>query len=80
MAKTGKKKSLFLGCLSNLTTENELYERFSEYGEIIDVHIQRQNNTAKNLTYGFVNFSSPRSASNAKRELSGIIIHGEELR
>ncbi len=79
MPKVVNRKALYVGNLSISCTEQELGEVFSKFGEVIDTHIHRPEDSTKTLTYGFVNFVSIKSAIAAKKELDGTKFQNEEI-
>jgi RNA recognition motif-containing protein len=72
--------SLFVGDLAQLSTEVELAECFSQYGELAEVRIMRNNTTRKPLCYGFVTFAVPENAKAALEGLNGQPFQGRNLR
>mmetsp|Transcript_6858 Transcript_6858/g.17136 ORF Transcript_6858/g.17136 Transcript_6858/m.17136 type:complete len:309 (+) Transcript_6858:29-955(+) len=72
--------SIFIGDLSAFCTENDIYNEFAKFGNIVDVRIKRSKETGKPLLYGFVDYSSVSSAANAIREMNGQLFKGRPLR
>lgn len=71
---------LFLGDLSIFCTEQDIVDTFQEYGEIVDVRIQRNKDTSRALSYGFIDFSTEEAAKRAMEERNGFVIKGRPLR
>ncbi len=66
------KTCLYIGNISQKCTKSDLFELFSNFGEISDIQIQRQPQDAvQKLTYGFVRFLSASDALNAKNRVDG---------
>ncbi len=74
------KTSLFVGDLSIFCTEQELEKAFSPFGVLLEIKIMRSEETSRNLSYGFVKFSSPNSAKAAMNELNGVMLCGRQMR
>jgi RNA recognition motif-containing protein len=70
--------NLFVKNLSSTTTPKELYELFSQYGEIISIKV-KQNNKGECLGYGYVNFQSSEHAQEALSNLNGKELGGKKL-
>lgn len=72
--------SLFVGDLSAVTNEQDLYILFQEIGVITDVRIKRDPTNNRSLMYGFVEFDSPKSATDAIRLRNGYLHNGRRIR
>ena len=72
--------ALFLGDLSTNCDERDLEETFAPYGAILEIRIKRCKETAKTLSYGFLEFVDPAHAVNAMNALDGAILKGRPLR
>ncbi len=77
---THGKSSLFIGDLAIFCTENEIKQAFGVFGEIADIKIMRSEETSRNLSYGFIKFTSATVAKKAMTELNGVILCGRPLR
>lgn len=80
MANNSGKSSLFIGDLAIFCSEREIEDAFSPFGEIQEIKIMRSEETSRNLSYGFIKFSSALSAKRAMTELNGVILCGRPLR
>lgn len=80
MANNNGKSSLFIGDLAIFCSEREIEEAFSPYGEIQEIKIMRSEETSRNLSYGFIKYSSAQAAKRAMTELNGVILCGRPLR
>ncbi len=80
MANNNGKSSLFIGDLAIFCSEREIEDAFSPYGEIQEIKIMRSEETSRNLSYGFIKFSSAMAAKRAMTELNGVILCGRPLR
>lgn len=65
-----ERKKLFVGGLPWKTTEKELRDVFSKFGEVEDVKVIRDRRTGKSKGFGFVTFGTPESAAKAKEGLN----------
>jgi RNA recognition motif-containing protein len=80
MANNNGKSSLFIGDLAIFCSEREIEDAFSPYGEIQEIKIMRSEETSRNLSYGFIKYSSAQAAKRAMTELNGVILCGRPLR
>lgn len=80
MANAPGKSSLFIGDLAIFCSERDIEEAFAPYGEIQEIKIMRSEETSRNLSYGFIKFSTPQSAKIAMNQLNGVILCGRPLR
>ncbi len=65
---------LYVGNLSYSTTNEQLKELFSNYGEVKEVNI------IEGRGFGFVEMSSPAEAEKAKEALNGSDLDGRTLK
>ncbi len=72
--------NLFVGNLDKETTEDELAELFSEYGEVKSAKIIRDIYSGDPRGFGFVEFSNKADAINAINEMNGKEFKGQELK
>jgi len=72
--------NLFVGNLDKETTEDELSELFSEYGEVRSAKIIRDIYSGDPRGFGFVEFSNKADAINAINEMNGKEFRGQELK
>jgi RNA recognition motif-containing protein len=72
--------ALFLGDLSMHCSEADLEEAFAPYGTIVEIRVKRSKETAKTLSYGFLEFASASSAVNAMNDMDGVVLKGRPLR
>lgn len=73
-------KSLYVGNLHPLVTENVLNEIFSTLGPILEVKVIKDKVTSQSAGYGFVKFVDPRCADVALQQINGRVLYGEEVR
>lgn len=76
----GSKCTLFLGDLSTFCNEEDIHNAFSPFGFIQEIKIMRSEETNRNLSYGFIKFSSPADARKAMNALDGTLFCGRHLR
>jgi RNA recognition motif-containing protein len=74
------KCSLFLGDLSLFCTEKDIEDAFGKFGKIVEVRIQRSKETARALSYGFIEFSEPAFAEAALNSMHNYVLKGRPLR
>lgn len=71
---------LFLGDLSLFCTEDDLRNAFQPFGRVVEVRIKRSKENKKNLSYGFVEYSSPVEAVRAMQVMDGKLLGGRALK
>lgn len=71
---------LFVGNLSFNTTEDALWEVFSEYGEVKSVRLPTDRETQRPKGFGYVEFSDTASAKKALETVNGQDICGRPVR
>lgn len=71
---------LFLGDLSLFCNEEDLRQAFEPFGTLVEVRIKRSKENKKNLSYGFVEYSSPVDAIKAMQVMDGQILCGRALK
>lgn len=72
--------ALFLGDLSIFCDEKDIESAFAQFGEIVDVRIQRSKETARALSYGFIEFADSASAAAALSSMNYYLLKGRPLR
>lgn len=65
--------------LSVTTTESELMNLFSTYGNVVDVNIAVDQTGRKSQRFGFVTMATPETARAAIRSLNGKVIGADTL-
>ena len=71
---------LYVGNLSFDTTDQELEQAFSEYGEIVSATVVRDRDTDRSRGFGFVEFAQEADAQKAKEGMNGKDIGGRALK
>ncbi|KAL1222480.1 Polyadenylate-binding protein 2 [Cardamine amara subsp. amara] len=72
--------SLYVGDLDMNVTDSQLFDAFSQMGQVVSVRVCRDLATRRSLGYGYVNFSSPQDAARAIQELNYIPLNGKPVR
>lgn len=70
---------LYVGSLPYSTTEDELREIFSQFGEVVSVRIIIDKFTGKSKGFGFVEMSSKQDAEKAIESVHGSEFKGRTL-
>jgi len=71
---------LFVGNLSFDTTENDLHDRFEEFGSVTEVNLVNDRVTGRSRGFAFVTFSNPAEGQSAITALDGKEFHGRNLK
>jgi RNA recognition motif-containing protein len=73
-------KKLYIGNLNFDTTDEELEQAFSEFGEIVSAVVVKDRVSGRSRGFGFVEFADDASAQSAKEAMNGKEIGGRPLR
>ena len=73
-------KKIYVGNLSYSTSEDQLEETFSQYGEVAGANIIMDKYTNQSKGFGFVEMSDESNATAAISALNGAELNGRELR
>ncbi len=73
-------KKLYVGNLSFDTTDEELEQAFSEFGEITSALVVKDRVSGRSRGFGFVEFAEEQSAQSAKEAMNGKDLGGRALR
>jgi RNA recognition motif-containing protein len=74
------KRVLYVGGLSDTTSDHQLRDLFGTYGTIARAYIVRHKRSGKSAGYGFVEMSSGEQAMSAVVALEGALFEGNCLR
>ncbi|CAH8384170.1 unnamed protein product [Eruca vesicaria subsp. sativa] len=72
--------SLYVGDLDQTVTDSQLFEAFSQAGQVVSVRVCRDMTTRRSLGYGYVNYATPQDASRALNELNFMALNGRAIR
>ncbi|KAL0726366.1 hypothetical protein Bca4012_022459 [Brassica carinata] len=72
--------SLYVGDLDLNVTDSQLFDAFSQMGQVVSVRVCRDLATRRSLGYGYVNFTNPPDAARAIQELNYIPLYGKPIR
>ena len=73
-------KRIYIGNLSFQTTEQDLNDEFSSFGEVISASIITDKATGNSKGFGFVEMNDDDSAFDAIRAINGKTIAGRKVR
>jgi len=71
--------NIYVGNLPHATTDQELKEVFSEYGEVDSASIITDRDTGRSRGFGFVEMPDDGEANNALKSLNGSELGGRTL-
>ena len=71
--------NIFVGNLSYQTTQDELQQAFSQYGEVERVNIITDRDTGQPRGFAFVEMTERRDAETAIAQLNGAELNGRAL-
>ena len=71
---------IYVGGLSLELTEGDVITIFSQYGEIMDIHLPRDKDTGKKRGFGFLMYADQRSTVLAVDNLNGTTVLDRTLR
>lgn len=74
------KNDVFVGNLAFNTTEEQLYQIFSEIGRVVKVRMVNDLETGKPRGFAFVEFEDPQAALSAIRNMNEYELNGRPLR
>lgn len=72
--------NMYIGNLAYTVTEDELKEKFSEFGEVANVNIVMDKYTRQSKGFGFVEMPSNSEADKAIKALNGTELHGRYMK
>lgn len=72
--------SVFVGNIAWRTTEQELGDAFSRYGQVQSVKIIQDRETGRSKGFGFIEFADPSCIDAACRAMDGSDMGGRPLR
>lgn len=75
-----QKHDVFVGNLAFSTTEEQLYQAFSEIGRIVKVRMVSDLETGKPRGFAFIEFEDPQAALSAIRNMNEYEINGRRIR
>uniref|UniRef100_A0A803PRX3 Polyadenylate-binding protein n=1 Tax=Cannabis sativa TaxID=3483 RepID=A0A803PRX3_CANSA len=76
----GVRSSLYVGDLHPSLNETQLFQLFSQMGQLISVRVCRDLTSGRSLGYGYVNFSNPQDASRALNLMNFRVVNGKPIR
>ena len=71
--------NIFVGALSFEVTEEELKEKFEEFGRVISAKIIKDRDTGRSKGFAFVEMDNTQEAKTAISSLNGTEINGRKI-
>lgn len=71
---------LYVGNLNFDTTDQDLEQAFSEFGELVSAAVIRERDTGRSRGFGFVEFAQEADAQKAKEAMNGKELGGRALK
>ncbi|KDO84108.1 hypothetical protein CISIN_1g006282mg [Citrus sinensis] len=72
--------SLYVGDLDFNVTDSQLYDLFSQVGQVLSVRVCRDLSTRRSLGYGYVNYANPADAARALDVLNFTPLNNKSIR
>ncbi|KAJ1700275.1 hypothetical protein LUZ63_000054 [Rhynchospora breviuscula] len=72
--------SLYVGDLDPNVMDSQLYDMFSQVGQVVSVRVCRDVSTRRSLGYAYVNYSSPMDAARALDALNFTLVNNKPIR
>ncbi|KAL6652435.1 hypothetical protein ACP70R_011360 [Stipagrostis hirtigluma subsp. patula] len=72
--------SLYVGDLEASVTDSQLYELFSQAGQVVSVRVCRDVTSRRSLGYAYVNFANPMDAARAMEVLNFALLNNKPIR
>ncbi|KAK9690909.1 hypothetical protein RND81_09G162700 [Saponaria officinalis] len=72
--------SLYVGDLGYNVTDAQIYDLFTQVGQVVSVRVCRDLTTRRSLGYGYVNFASPQDAARAIEVLNFTPLNSKPIR
>lgn len=71
--------NIYVGNISYQTTEAELNELFSEFGEVTSVRVIKDRETGRSKGFSFIEMTDKSAADEAIAELNGTTFGGRQI-
>lgn len=72
--------SLYVGDLEYNVTDSQIYDLFTQLGQVVSVRVCRDATTRRSLGYGYVNFANPQDAARAIELLNFTPLNNKPIR
>lgn len=72
--------SLYVGDLDVNVSDSQLYDLFSQVGQVVSVRVCRDLSTRRSLGYGYVNYSNPQDAARSLNLLNFTSLNNKPIR
>jgi RNA recognition motif-containing protein len=76
---TGMAKSLYVGNLPWKATSEELLEKFSQFGTVLDARVVKEKETSRSKGFGFVDMEDDSAAQKAIEAMNGYSWDGRSI-
>ncbi|KAF3947697.1 hypothetical protein ACB098_01G024600 [Castanea mollissima] len=72
--------SLYVGDLDVNVSDSQLYDLFSQFGQVVSVRVCRDLSTRRSLGYGYVNYANPQDAARSLNLLNFTPLNNKPIR
>ena len=72
-------RKIYVGKLSSITTDENLFQHFSQAGKVITAKVAKSINPDKNAGYGYITMSNDQETKKAIKTLNNTHLEGNNI-